>query len=117
LTEVIERISKDFKIPVSGWMGEKRLPGIYKVPVEEKEGKALEMLKGLNPGLWLWVAHIGIDSPEQRTLVHSAPEDRFEFPGVGAHRAAELEVLLSPEVKRVIKEKGIKLVDYKGTTR
>jgi hypothetical protein len=117
LSEVVARISRDFKLPVSGRMGEKRLGGVYKVPLEQKEEKAIEMLKGLHPGLWLWVTHIGIESPEQHALVHSAPEDRFEFPGVGAHRAAELKVLLSPEVKDVIKERSIRLIDYKETTR
>jgi predicted glycoside hydrolase/deacetylase ChbG (UPF0249 family) len=112
-TEVIERISRDFKLPISGWMGEKRLGGVYKVPVEQKREKAIKMLRELTPGLWLWATHIGIDSPEQHALVHSAPEDRFEFPGAGAHRAAELKVLLSPAVKSVIKEKGIRLINYK----
>ena len=74
------------------------------------------MLRELTPGLWLWVTHLGIDSPEQHALVHSAPEDRFGFPGVGAHRAAELNVLLSPEVKRVIKEKRIKVTDYRDAS-
>jgi chitin disaccharide deacetylase len=114
-TEVMQNISRDFEIPISGWMGEKRLGGIYKVPVDQKEERAIEMLRNMNPGLWLWVNHIGIDSPEQHALVHTAPEDRFGFPGVGPHRAAELRVLLSQEVKSVIKEMGIKLVDYKYT--
>lgn len=113
LTEVIQKISRDFRLPISGWAGEKRIGGVYKTPVEQKEAKAIEMLRSLNPGLWLWVTHIGIVSPEQNALVHSAPEDRFEVPGVGGHRAAELKVLLSPGVKEVIKEKRIKLINYK----
>jgi len=113
LTEVIERINRDFKIPISGWANEKRLGSIYNVPVEQKEEKAIEMLRNLSPGLWLWVTHIGIDSPEQQALVHSAPEDRFESPGVGAHRAAELKVILSPHVKAAMKEKKIRLTDNK----
>ncbi len=70
------------------------------------------MLGSLEAGLWLWVCHIGIDSPEQRTLIHA---DRNEvFPdGVGRHRAAELEVLTSPEVKSMIARKGITLSDYR----
>jgi predicted glycoside hydrolase/deacetylase ChbG (UPF0249 family) len=113
LADLIQKIGKDFALPISGLVGERRLRGVYRVPIEEKEKKAIRMLEGLHPGLWLWVSHIGIEWPEQDALVHSAVEDRFDYPGVGAHRAAELEVILSPEVKAVIKEKGIKLIDYR----
>lgn len=116
-TEVLERISRDFKMPISGWVGEKYVGGVYRVPIERKEEKAINILKELNPGLWLWVAHIGINSPEQHALIHSAPEDRFEFPGVGAHRAAELKVVLSPKVKAVIEKKKINLINYREIAR
>ena len=69
------------------------------------------MLKKLQPGLWLWVCHIGIESPERDALIHSAAEDIF-VDGVGRHRAAELAVLTSPEVKSLILKEGIKLTNY-----
>ena len=80
------------------------------VPEDQKKEIALKHLNELKPGLWLWVAHPGIDSPEQNALIHTHPDHAFPGGGVGKHRAAELEVLTSPEVKSIIQEKGIKLI-------
>jgi predicted glycoside hydrolase/deacetylase ChbG (UPF0249 family) len=112
LREVTQKISKDFDLPISSQMGEKRLKGIYTTPAKQKEKQALQILAELTPGLWLWVVHIGIDSPEQNSLVHSAPEHRFKNGGVGQHRAAELNVVTSQSVKSLINKTGIKLVNY-----
>jgi len=112
LSDVIKKIGRDYDVPISCLVGEKRLRGIYRVPVEQKKHRAIKMLEELQPGLWLWVCHIGIDSPEQDALIHSAPEDIFVEGGVGRHRAAELNVLTSLEVKSVILKKAIKLTDY-----
>jgi len=61
----------------------------------------------------LWVVHLGIDTPEQNALVHTHPDHVFPGGGVGKHRAAELGVLTSPEVKSIIQIKGIKLTNYR----
>ena len=112
LETVIKNLGNEFSLPISGLMGEKRLPGIYTTPVEEKKIAALKMLDELSPGLWLWVAHPGIDSPEQRALVHTRMEDFPVSGGVGLHRAEETRVLTSAEVKEAIVKKGIKLTNY-----
>lgn len=112
LDEVVTRIAKDYDLPISGRMGERPVRGVYKVPVAEKQTKATAMLKELPPGLWLWVSHPGIDSPEQEALVHSAEKDVFKNGGVGPHRAEETNVLTSPEVRSVIQERKIQLTDY-----
>ena len=112
LSDVIKKIGRDYDLVISSPMGEKRVSGVYRVPVEQKKAEALKMLEKLQPGLWLWVGHIGIDSPEQDALIHSAPEDIFFGGGVGPHRVAELNVLTSPEVKSVILKKGITLTNY-----
>jgi len=112
LKEVIQKIGHDYNLPISSQRGEKLLGGVYRVPVEKKKAEAIEMLKKLQPGLWLWVCHIGIESPEQDALIHSATNDIF-MDGVGRHRAAELAVLTNPEVKSIILREGIKLTNYK----
>lgn len=113
IEDLIRKISRGHGLPVSGWMGEKRVPGVYKVPVEEKRRKAEAMLEGLSPGLWLWVNHPGIDSTEQNALIHSKPEDVFTGGGVGKHRAEETNVLTSAEIKKIIERKGIRLTGYR----
>jgi chitin disaccharide deacetylase len=112
LDKVLVSISRDYGLPVSGVMGERDWMAVYNDPPEQKEERAIQQLDALNPGLTLWVAHIGIDSPEQNALIHSQPEDVMPEPGVGKHRAAELAVVTSQKVKTVIRERGIRLVNY-----
>jgi len=113
LEEVIRKLAKDYDLPVSGLMGEKRLRGIYSTPVAEKKSTALKMLEEMTPGLWLWIFHPGADSPEHEFLIHTDPKDVFTGGGVAKHRAEETKVLTSPEIKTAILEKGIKLTNYK----
>ncbi len=113
LEAVIRKIAQDYDLPISSQLGEKRMESVYTTPVEQKKKRAVEILEGLTPGVWLWVCHVGIDSPEQRALIHTAPEDIFVDGGVGLHRAAELQVVTSLEVKSMILKKGIRLTNYR----
>lgn len=111
--KIIRKLSKEYGLPISGTLGEKYAISVYKAPVEGKLASALKQINQLTPGLWLWVAHPGIESPEQNALVHSSPEDRFTGGGVGKHRAAETAVLTSREVKDAIAGKKIRLTTYR----
>jgi hypothetical protein len=113
LGDVIKKIGADYNLPISSQMGEKRTVSVYTTPIDQKLKRAVEMLGALQPGLGLWVCHIGIDSPEQRALIHSEPGDIFVEGGVGRHRAEELNVLTSLEVKSAILKKGIVLTNYR----
>lgn len=113
-SKIVEKLGLEYNLPISGRMGETRLSGVYTAPEEEKIELAVKMLDELKePGLYLWVCHIGIDSPEQNALIHTALGDIFPGGGVGKHRAAETDVLTSIEVKSIILKKGIKLVSYR----
>jgi predicted glycoside hydrolase/deacetylase ChbG (UPF0249 family) len=111
--KIIRKLSKEYGLPISGTVGEKYAISVYKAPVDQKLCAALRQIDQLTPGLWLWVAHPGIDSPEHDALVHSSPEDRFTGGGVGKHRAAETAVLTSREVKDTIARKKIRLTTYR----
>lgn len=123
LFEIVEKIAHEHGVPVSGLSGEKRAsslidkPGVSfidDVPVAEKKTAILDLLEKLTPGLWLWATHPGIDSPEQRALVHTKVEDRVtEGGGVGMHRAVITQALTDPDVKAVIRRRGIKLTRYR----
>ena len=111
LGDIIEKLGDEYDLPVSGLLGEKRM-SIYNVPVREKLSAAVKMLRELQPGLYLWVCHPGIDSSEQNALIHSATDQIFLDAGVGPHRAAVLETLTSIQLKSVILSRGIKLTNY-----
>lgn len=111
--KAIRKLSLEYGLPISGTLGEKYAVSVYKTPVEGKLASALKQIDQLTPGLWLWVAHPGIESPEQNALVHTSPEDRFTGGGVGRHRAAETDVLASREVREAIAKKKIRLTTYR----
>jgi predicted glycoside hydrolase/deacetylase ChbG (UPF0249 family) len=113
LEQVIRKIAADNELPISMGMGEQRVSGVYTTPIDQKIKTAVQMLEALKPGLYLWVCHIGIDSPEQRALIHTDPRAIFGEGGVGGHRAGELNTLLSLEVKQMILKKGIILTSYR----
>lgn len=112
LEDVFRKLGREYNVPISGLMEETRFPGVYNTPEDEKTETAVEQLLELEPGLWLWVNHIGIDSPEQNALIHTRPDHIFPGGGVGKHRAAELRALTSIEVQSAILMKGITLVSY-----
>jgi chitin disaccharide deacetylase len=109
---VIKKLATAYRVPISGTLGERRAIGIYQSPVDQKILEAITKLNRLPPGLWLWVAHIGIQSPEQDALVHTKTEDVFPD-GVGRHRFAELNVITSQEIKDIIRKRDIRLVSYR----
>jgi hypothetical protein len=111
--KIIRKLSKEYGLPISGTLGEKYAISVYKTPVDQKLEAALRLIDRLTPGLWLWVAHPGIESPEQNALVHTSPEDRFTDGGVGRHRAAETNVLTSEAVRDAIVKKKIRLTTYR----
>ena len=111
--KIIMELSKEYGLPISGTLGEKYAISVYKTPVDRKLEVALRLIDQLTPGLWLWVAHPGIDSPEHRALVHTSPEDRFTDGGVGRHRAAETGVLTNRQVKEALVKRNVKLTTYR----
>jgi hypothetical protein len=112
LSSVIAKIAAENNV-VSESMGEQRFPGVFATPIDQKLKAALQMLDALKPGLYLWVCHVGIDSPEQRALNLTLQGNKFLDGGVGLHSAAELNNLLSQEVKQMILKKGIILTNYR----
>jgi len=112
LKNVFIKLAAEFDLPISGMMGEKRMRGVYKVDEYKKTEVAIKQLKSLKPGLWLWVTHLGIDSPEQNALIDTRPDYVFPSGRVGKHRVAELKAITSKEVKSIISKNGIKLINY-----
>ena len=111
---IVERIGKDYDIPVSCLLGEHELPdfGIYSPAPEEKENVLAGILDHLEPGVHLLIAHPGYPSLENDALVHFDPKDVKPL-GVGKLRAAETLSYTSPRIKRLVASCGIKLMSYR----
>lgn len=103
-------VAKEKRLGISRWFGEIQGPLVYSVEPEKKtDFLATELQKLTKPGLYLIVCHTAVRTPEVevlRDLNASGPKNMAE------HRQAELDMLCSPRVKQVIKDKGIKLVGY-----
>jgi hypothetical protein len=111
---LVERIGKNQNLPISCLQGENRLPdfGVYSVPPEDKEPALARVLEQLQPGVNLLIAHPGYPSIENDALVHFEPKDVQRL-GTGRLRAAETAAYMSPRVKKLIEDRGIKLMSYR----
>jgi len=67
--------------------------------------EAVKMLEE-TPGLWLFVEHPGMDTPEMRAIGHQG------YRHVAADRDAVTKTFTSEKVKQVIKSRRIKLLSY-----
>ncbi len=112
ITEILEKIGRDFAIPVSGLLSE-RIVDIYTVPLKQKKEHLIKLIEEMHPALWLWFCHPGIDSPEQHGLIHSTRREIFVKEGIGRHKAEILNLLISKELREVIERKGIVLTNYR----
>ncbi|MBN2475248.1 MAG: polysaccharide deacetylase family protein [Pirellulales bacterium] len=112
LRALVERLSKEYRLPlgVPGARSAGGFGGTGTTP-EQKEAALVEILKGLKPGLWLFVEHPGVDTPEMRAIGHVG------YRHVAADRDGVTKAFLSEEVKRVIRERGIQLLSYADVIR
>jgi len=108
---IVERLGKDYDVPVSCLLGEHELDdwGIYSPAPEEKERVLEQALKSLTPGVHLLIGHPGFPSLENDALLHFEPKDQ-QVLGVGRNRAAETLAYTSPRIKRLVGELGIRLM-------
>lgn len=108
LLDIVWRISQDYKVPISQDSGEEIL-SMYETGYADKPGELARMLENLGPGLWLLIVHPGLDTPENGALVDSNPEG---LPDIVLHRAAVTSALTGNKIKKIIKNRGITLMDY-----
>ena len=74
----------------------------YFLEAEGKAGRYAQLLRELPEGLSEWAVHPGLDSVELQAIE----------PGGAAVRQADLDSMLSAEVREAIQQEGIILLDY-----
>ena len=105
-----QRLAEEYKIPVTP--NDEQFIGVgYDGPrntSEQKKQSFAAMLKKLEPGkTYIFVDHPGIDDAELRAISHIGYED------VATDRQGVTDVFTDPAIKRLIKEKGIRLITYR----
>jgi predicted glycoside hydrolase/deacetylase ChbG (UPF0249 family) len=110
MRERFVKVAKEKGLGISRWFGEVQGPVVYSVePAKKTEFLVSELGKLTEPGLYLIVCHTLVKTPEVEVLKDlnvSGPKNMAD------HRQAELDMLCSPRLKQVIREKGIELVGY-----
>ncbi|MBX7247309.1 MAG: ChbG/HpnK family deacetylase [Candidatus Sumerlaeaceae bacterium] len=110
MRERFVKVAKEYGLGISRWYGEIQGPIIYSVqPSGKTDFLISEMEKITTPGLYLVVCHTLIKTPEVevlRDMNANGPKNMAD------HRQAECDMLCSPRLKQVIKDRGIELVGY-----
>lgn len=84
-----------------------RIMGFSNLPtLEEQIEFFTSQLRELVPGTYMFVEHPGYDYPEMQGMGH------IGYDNVAQHRDYVTKVFTSEEVKKVIEEKGIRLIGY-----
>lgn len=107
LRSLVEKLSQEYNLPlaVPGARPAGGFGGTDTTP-EQKEAALVKVLENLEPGLWLFVEHPGMDTPEMRAIGH------IGYRNVAADRDGVTRAFTSRKVKEVIARRGIRLVSY-----
>lgn len=74
---------------------------------DDREAEFIATLERLEPGIYLFVEHPGADVAEMQAIGHVGSNE------VAKKRAEVTRIFTSPEVKKVIEQRNIKLISYK----
>lgn len=119
LRAIVEKLAKKYKLGISNYFGE-NYKSMWAVPVEIKKDELLAHLNDLNPDkINLVEFHVAIMDPEMNALVDlnsNLMNSAEGEPMASVHRQTELEVLTSPEFRKLINKK-FRLITYADVIR
>jgi chitin disaccharide deacetylase len=114
LRAIVEKLAKKYNLGISAYFGED-YKSMWGVPVETKQKEFMNYINNLNAQkVNLVELHIAESSPEMDVLVDmnsNLMNSTDGKPRASAHRQTELNMLLSPEFKKLIGKK-FELVTY-----
>jgi predicted glycoside hydrolase/deacetylase ChbG (UPF0249 family) len=113
LREVEERVAKRYGLAISTYFGESYF-SLWGVPVASKKSELLAYLANAKrDSVNLIEVHVAERTPEMEVIFDmNAPSQNTPEAGVVAHRKAELETMLSPELAQMVRSGKIRLVTY-----
>jgi predicted glycoside hydrolase/deacetylase ChbG (UPF0249 family) len=110
ISRLVEQLAKEYKMdinPTDEGYKYTALWGKEDTTAEQRIRAAVQTLKSLKPGNYIFIDHPGMDTPEMRAIWHKGYEN------VAADRDAVTKVFTSKAVKDVINSSNITLVSYK----
>lgn len=113
LRAVTERVAKKYGLGISTYFGESNF-SLWGVPVAAKKTELLAHLAHASrDSVNLVVVHVAERTPEMEVIFDmNAPSQNSPEAGVVAHRKAEMETMLSPELAELVRTGKIRLVTY-----
>ena len=113
LREVTERVARKYGLGISTYFGESYFT-LWGEPVKEKKSVLLAHLaRAKRDTVNLIEVHVAERTPEMEAIFDmNAPEQNAPDAGVAAHRKAELDAMLSPELAELVRTGKIRLVTY-----
>jgi predicted glycoside hydrolase/deacetylase ChbG (UPF0249 family) len=107
LRALTEKLAKEYGLrlertsvrPIAGWSGNK-------LSAQQKEQNLISALEKIGSGQWMILEHPGLDTPEMRAIGHKGYEN------VAEDRVGVTAALTSDAVKKVIRDRGIKVISY-----
>jgi predicted glycoside hydrolase/deacetylase ChbG (UPF0249 family) len=107
LKALVDFLAEEYGLPIRP-PNLKRAPRWSSKPVnaEQAEAAMIKLLEELKPGLWVFVEHPGLDTPEMQAIGHDGNEN------VNEARAAVTDAFTSENVKAIVRRRGIKLISY-----
>ena len=113
LREVTERVARKYGLGISTYFGESYFT-LWGEPVQQKKSVLLAHLaQAKRDTVNLIEVHVAERTPEMEAIFDmNAPEQNAPDAGVVAHRKAELEAMLSPELAALVRTGKVRLVTY-----
>jgi hypothetical protein len=106
LKAIVEKLSSEYKLPLDP-AGAKHFSGFpWRAGPDEKVHALAQALGDIQPGLWVFVEHPGMDVPEMKALGHEGYRD------VAIDRDGVTRAFTSREAKDAIERRGIRLLSY-----
>ena len=107
LRALTEKLAKEYGLrlertsvrPIAGWSGNK-------LSAQQKEQNLISALEKIGSGQWMILEHPGLDTPEMRAIGHKGYEN------VAEDRVGVTAAFTSDAVKKVIRDRGIKVISY-----
>jgi chitin disaccharide deacetylase len=109
IQSVYVRLEKEYGLEIQQPVEPKWFDGFGKAgTLEDKITNFTDALIDLKPGLYIFVEHPGMDTPEMKAIGH------IGYTTVAEERDAVTKVFTSERVKEAIRKKGIRLIGYNG---
>jgi chitin disaccharide deacetylase len=111
LNGLVARLSKEYGLPADP-PGAERWDGGWGEPVDKKEDYLAAFLESCRPGLSVFVAHLALNDTEAAAIRGTGHDAMVRM---AVHRQAETDAVTSERIKRIVLERGIRLVSYADT--